>query len=274
MVNDAANGTHGYAEADGARLYYEIQGAGPDLVMVHAGIADRRMWDAQAPVFAARHRVIRYDARGFGESVQPPGAFSRSGDLHGILRHLGVERATLMAASMGGATALDFALEHPAMVAGMVLVAPSIGGRTPPDIVKRFWEEEDAAIARGDLDAATELNLRLWVDGPSRTPDQVDPEVRARVGAMQRRAFAVAHMEAEKCPLTPPAVTRLGAIHAPLLVLVGNLDLPDMLVAADELVAAIPSARKQIIAGGAHMVNMEQPAAFNAAALAFLERLS
>lgn len=273
MVNDQSDMTAGYAEVNGARLYYEMQGAGPVVVLVHAGIADRRMWDAQVEALAPRYRVIRYDARGFGNSVQPPDSFSRAGDLAGLLDQLGVERAALVAASMGGATALDFALEHPAMVEGLVLAAPSIGGRTPPAFLQAYWDEEDAAIARGDLDVAAEVNLRLWVDGPRRAPEQVDPAVRALVGAMQRRAFEVAREDAGETRLEPPAFTRLSAIRAPLLVLVGDLDLPDKLAVADELEAAIPGARQQIIPGGAHMVNMEQPEAFNAVLLAFLERL-
>src|SRR5579859_7484613 len=273
MVNTSTSITTGYAEVNGARLYYEIQGAGAPLVLVHAGIADRHMWDAQMPAFAAHYRVMRYDARGFGYSRQPPGPFSRCGDLYGLLRYLGVEKALFVAASMGGATVLDLALEHPDMVAGMVLVAPSIGGRTPPDIVKRCWAEEDDALARGDHEAAVELNLRLWVDGTFRTPDQVNPGIRALVGEMQRQAFAVWSPEAEEIAIQPPAVTRLGAITAPVLVMVGDLDLPDKMTAADELVAKVARGAKTIVAGGAHMVNMEQPGAFNAAALAFLDRL-
>lgn len=273
MVSDQSRVTSGYAEVNGARLYYEIHGVGPTVALVHAGIADRRMWDAQVAALAPRYRVIAYDARGFGNSVQPPGAFSRHGDLAGLLRVVGVERAALVAASMGGATALDFALEHPDMVEGLVLVAPSIGGRTPPAFIQQFWDEEDAAIARGDMDAATEVNLRLWVDGLRRTPEQVDPTVRALVAAMQRRAFEVGREDAEETRLEPPAIGRLGEIHAPTLMLVGDLDLPDKLAVADELMAALPDARRQVIEGGAHMVNMERPDAFNAAMLAFLDRL-
>lgn len=274
MVSDHPGMTSGYAEVNGARLYYEEMGAGPVVGLIHAGIADRRMWDAQMVALAPCYRVIRYDARGFGNSVQPPGSFSRAGDLMELLSQLGVERAALVAASMGGATALDFTLEHPEMVEGLVLVAPSIGGRTPPALIQRYWDEEDAAIARGDLDGAAEVNLRLWVDGLRRTPEQVDPVVRALVRAMQRRAFEVSREDAEEMRLDPPAMTRLGAIRAPMLVLTGDLDLPDKLAVADELVAAVPGARQQVIPGGAHMVNMEQPEAFNAALLAFLERLS
>lgn len=273
MVSESNEVTRGYAEVHGARLAYEIQGAGPDVVLVHAGIADRRMWGAQVTALAPRYRVIRYDARGFGDSVQPEGRFSRSGDLAALLGALGVTRAALVGASMGGATSLDFTLEHPEMVAGLALVAPSIGGRTPPAFLQAYWDEEDAAIARGDLDAATEVNLRLWVDGLRRTPEQVDQAVRAQVAAMQRHAYDVARDDAEEQRLDPPAITRLAEMRAPVLVLTGDLDLPDKLAVADELVAAISGARQQVIPGGAHMVNMERPAAFNAALLAFLDRL-
>ena len=85
--------TSGFAEVNGARLYYEMAGKGHPLVLNHAGIADCRMWDDQFAAFAARFTVIRWDARGYGRSAEPPGLYSLHDDLSGLLRHLGVDQA-------------------------------------------------------------------------------------------------------------------------------------------------------------------------------------
>ena len=58
----------GFVDIDGAQLWHEISGSGPPLVLLHAGIADSRMWDDQMAPFSARHRVLRYDLRGYGQS--------------------------------------------------------------------------------------------------------------------------------------------------------------------------------------------------------------
>src|SRR5947209_4945084 len=216
----------GFAEIDGARLYYEVSGEGHPLVLLHAGIADSRMWDEQVAVFAEHYRVIRYDIPGFGRSEIPARAFAQYELTAGLLRFLlqsprtgskkavpssrtqtrigyqgnppkssgnalDVEKAYMVGVSFGGCIALDFALTHPEMVDALVLCAPSVGGETLSAEVQRFNAEEEEALERGDLAAATEVNLRMWVDGPRRTPEQVDPLVRERVREMQMHAFTI-----------------------------------------------------------------------------------
>ena len=110
------------AEVNGARLYYEAVGEGEPLVLVHAGIADSRMWEGQLTAFADRYRVIRYDMRGFGMTAMVDGPFSHHEDLRGLFDSLNVERVHLVGCSMGGGAALDFALEYPQRVGNLVLV--------------------------------------------------------------------------------------------------------------------------------------------------------
>lgn len=119
----AYEGESRYAEANGTRFCYERAGAGEALVLLHAGVADRRMWDGQMREFVQHYDVIRYDARGYGNTPAGTGGYSRSQDLRGLMAALGIERAILVGSSQGGTDALDFALEHPAMAAGLVLVS-------------------------------------------------------------------------------------------------------------------------------------------------------
>ncbi|GER90110.1 hydrolase [Dictyobacter vulcani] len=263
----------GFLGNEGERLYYEVAGHGHPLLLIHAGIADSRMWDAQFAAFAQQYRVISYDLRGYGRTEVPAGQISYPADAANLLRHLGVDKAYVLGISFGGQVALDFTLTYPEMVSALVLGAPSVSGHQPSEAVQQFGAEENAYLGRGDLAGATELNLRMWVDGPYRTPEQVSPEVRELVGQMQLHAFTIEVPEgAEIAPLTPPALHRLDEIHVPTLLLVGDLDLPDRLTLVDQLTAAIAGAQQVIIPQVAHMLSLEKPTEFNQLVLDFLRQ--
>jgi len=264
----------GFLHTQGAPLYYEIAGQGQPVLLIHAGVADSRMWDEQFAFLAQHYRVIRYDLRGFGKSALPDGPFAHHEDPAALLDHFGIAKAHIIGISFGGKVALDFALTHLDLVASLVLVAPSVGGRPTIAEVQKFFAEEDALLEQGDLEAATELNLRLWVDGPKRTPEQVDPVVRKRVREMQLHAFTVPMPEgAQEIALTPPANTRLDEIRVPILLIVGDYDLPDKMSTVEELASAIPQARSIIFPGVAHMLTMERPEEFNQLVFDFLSHL-
>ncbi len=256
-------------------LYYESVGSGEPLVLIHAAIADLRMWDAQVSAFSARYRVIRYDAQGFGQSPAAVDPATRAEDLYELLRALGIERAHLVGLSNGGATALDFAILYPRMVGALVPVAAGLSGYKPsaPAIVEWIDEQDqrqEALIEAGDLDAATLIDLEVWLAGPRRRLQDIDAGLIERMRPMARLALV---RQAERTPapqIEPPAAERLGQISSPTLVLVGDGDAPMVLEIADLLVDQIPAARKHVFAAAAHMVNMERPAEFNQVVLEFL----
>jgi pimeloyl-ACP methyl ester carboxylesterase len=264
----------GYLNLEGSKLYYEAAGAGEPLVLAHAGFVDSRMWDGQWEAFADHYRVIRYDMRGYGKSDRLTGPVNRRAELLALLRHLGVERAHLLGCSMGGATLIDFALEHPEMVISLIPVSAVPGGfpmqgEPPPNLLKMM-----EAVQQGDLERTSELQLRIWVDGMFRGPEQVDPTVRERAAVMNRIAvqnqtWAVADSQ-DITPLTPPAIERLRDLGMPTLAIVGALDHPEILRAADVMTAEMPDARKAALSETAHVPNMEKPAAFNRLVLDFL----
>ena len=128
-------------------------------------------------------------------------------------------------------------------------------------------------MERGDLKAATEINLRLWVDGPKRSPKEVDVDVRRKVFEMQMDAFQIDEPEdAQEEGLEPKAIGRLGEVEAETLILVGDLDLKEKIALAKKLGREIRRTQFKIIAGAAHMVSMEKPEEFNRALLDFLRR--
>jgi pimeloyl-ACP methyl ester carboxylesterase len=253
------------AELNGAQIAYDVSGEGPAVVLVHAGIADRRMWRATVPVLAGEFTVVTYDQRGFGESTLPSGPATYTDDLRALLDHLGIERAALVGVSLGGRVVLEHALLHPESVTQLVLVGAGLPDWDWADEVKRFGDDEDEALERGDLDLAVALNVDLWVGDAS-------AEVRDLVATMQRRAFEIPTPDPEPTAprLDPPASARLGEIEAPTLVVVGDRDIDDIRRIADVLTDGIPGARQETIAGAAHLPPLERLDAFASVLLPFL----
>jgi pimeloyl-ACP methyl ester carboxylesterase len=252
-------------------LYYETTGAGRPLVLLHAGVADSRMWDDQAAAFARRYRLIRYDLPGSGRSPIPNRRFSHHGILHALFESIGLEPAWLVGASFGGRVAVDFCLAYPEKVRGMVLAGPVLGGFQPSAEIERFGEEEDRLLEAGDLEAATELNLRTWVDGPRRSADQVDPAVRALVGEMQLQAFSMPVPDnAELEWLEPPAMERLDEIQVPTLVVVGAQDIQEVIMHGAKVSSEISTADIRVMPTSGHLMSMEAPDEFNRLVLSFM----
>ncbi len=254
-------------------MYYEVAGQGPALLLIHAGVGDLRMWDQQWAAFAQQYQTIRYDMRSFGKSQVPARPFANHEDAAALLHHIGIHKAHVIGASFGGAVALDFALTYPEMVASLILVAPAMGGYPPSEDIQQFGREENALVASGDVEAATELNLRMWVDGPLRAPGQVDPLIRQKIHDMQYHAFTASIPEgAEDIELDPPAAERLAELHLPVLIFAGDLDVPQKLALAQEITTQVAGAQQVIVPGAAHMLSMEQPELFTGTVLAFLNK--
>jgi 3-oxoadipate enol-lactonase len=261
----------GYTAFGQSRIYYEIHGQGPPVILIHGGLLDCRMWDGQFDVVAERYRVIRYDASGHGRSATPPDAYFDHEDLVGLMAHLELDRAVIVGLSFGGRVAIDFALEHPEKVAAVVAVGPGLGGyRFDSEEVLKDRKELIDAWGNAEWDRVVELFQRSWTDGPYRSPEEVDPDVREKVRVMSRGTI---ENSAEGRTMDPPAIDRLTELTIPMLVVVGELDMPDIHEIADLLVAANPNAQKVQIKGVAHMVNMERPEEFNRVVSAYLEKL-
>jgi 3-oxoadipate enol-lactonase len=262
----------GMEEVNGARIYYEVAGEGEPLVLVHAGIADSRMWEGQLETFAERYRVIRHDMRGFGRTALVDRPYSHHEDLRGLLDRLEVERAHLVGCSLGGGAVLDFALEYPQRVGDLVLVGSAVGGFRPDIDPPRQWDEIVSADEAGDLERISELEVQIWVDGPGRSPEDVDASIRDLVREMNLIALQNEALElGEEWEPEPPAADRLPDIQAPTLLIVGDGDQPRVFAAADLLEKELPHVRKVVLHGTAHVPNMERPEEFNRIVLHFLE---
>lgn len=253
-----------FVDINGAHVYYESAGVGEAVVFLHAGVADRRLWDGQVEPFARHYRVIRYDLRGFGQTTAPAMPYSLVEDLRALLDQLGVERAALVGCSMGGTLALDFALTYPDRVSALALVCATPGGfelkGAPPPLILELIAAQQA----GDLEKMAALAVEIWAVGDQRSPDQVDPHVRDLVYEMSLIGFRnQAAGLGEHQTITPPAVERLGDVHIPALIVVGELDAPAIHEAGRLMAGGIAGARQVVMPDAAHLPSLEHPDEFN-----------
>jgi pimeloyl-ACP methyl ester carboxylesterase len=255
---------NGFAEINGAKLYFEQAGAGRDLVLIHAAVCDSRMWDGVFEELAKNFRVLRYDMRGYGKSELVKGSFSYHGDVEGLCEYCEIDQTIVIGCSFGSRIALDFALQYPKRLSALVLCGPVVSGMDWSAEMDRFGAAEDAALESGDLDTAVALNVKTWVAGVGRTLDEVDSGIAEKVSVMQRNIFELqADVEGISLEsLDPPAIGRLGEVTCPTLMIVGEHDLADFHSISETLVEEVSSAEKIVMGGCAHLPSMEKPKEF------------
>ncbi len=265
----------GFVVVNGANLYFERAGDGQPLVMLHAGIADCRMWEHEFAALADSYQTLRFDMRGYGRSLPAAGEFNIQDDLKGLLDALEVPSPyILMGCSMGGGLAIEFALAQPERVSALLLVGSDPRGfegdaAWPDELMAR----SEAAFEQGKVDEVAELDIKIWFDGVGRSRDDVDPEIRAKAFEMARQVTVheLSGIGDHKSKTTDiPAAQRLTELTMPALVIIGENDLPYLQQAADYLAEQLPQARKLILPNAAHLPNMEHPALFEASVREFL----
>ena len=263
MPTSKVAATRTVAVPDGS-LHVVDEGEGPPIVLIHAGVADLRAWDdVVPPLTAAGYRVIRYDLRGFGQSLTDDVEFSHQADLRAVLDAAGVGKAVLVGNSKGGMIAYDTAIESPDRVVAVVGVAGGLGGfdggETPEEVpVIEAYEAIDSAEPF-DAEALTEFETRVWGSGPLQPPDRLSPQLRAKLFEMNLPLNQPSHVGGRQIRLDPPASERLAELRCPVLAIAGTLDFSDCVVTAGHLEANAPNARALIWDDVAHMIGMEQP---------------
>ncbi len=260
-------------EINGANLAYDDTGDGTPVLLLHAGIADRRMWREQVPALATRHRVITVDLRGYGDSELPTDPFAHHDDVVGLLDALGLPRAALVGCSFGGAVALDTAFAYPDRVDALALFGTAVSGSEWSDEANDLWDDLVGETDPEDFAATAAGEVRFWVVGPARRPEDVDPELIRFAEEMDRRALAaeLALSAVDVAELDPPAIERLGELRVPVLVAAGAADVPDIGRLADRIAAEVPGAvRLPDVPDAGHLLPLERPDAVNGALLDFL----
>jgi len=242
-------------------LVWEEAGSGPAVLLLHSGITDRRMWGPQIGPLSETHRVLWYDARGFGESGRIAEPYRPYDDAVAVLDAAGVDRAVVVGSSMGGAAAIDMAIARADRVAALVAVGIGPGGRTPDPALRAGWDAVGEAYEAGDVERAIDLDTEMWIDrGP------VFDQVRAWNAAIFARDEDASH----ELELDPPAVGRLDEITCPVLAIVGDRDQPFMVEGARVLAEGVRDGHLAVLHGVRHLPSLERPDEFNALLLDFL----
>lgn len=251
-------------EAGESRLAGERRsGDGPTVVLLHAGVTDRRSWHQVASELGDVATVVSYDQRGFGETPPSKGPFSHVADLLAVLDHLGDGPAWLVGSSMGGGVALDAALTAPERLAGLVLIAPAVSGAPEPELdsdTAHFDDLLGQAIGSGDMEEVNRLETWLWLDGPGQPEGRVSGPVRELTKVMSALILAKGVPE-DAGASGVEAWNRLGEVSLPVTVACGELDVPFLVERSRQLAERLPSARYRLLDGVAHLPQLERPSA-------------
>jgi pimeloyl-ACP methyl ester carboxylesterase len=265
-------------DVPGGRISYEEGGRGRPIVLLHEGIADRRMWDREFSLLGRDHRVVRYDLRGYGGSAPATSEYSPVRDLVALLDHLALTRPLIVGPSVGGKIALDLTLEFPEKVGALLLIAPGYsgmdydhvpGGKATFERDERLSKAAADAWAAGKLEEATEHLRQLWASSLTGSAldlfrtmvrDNAKEVFEERSGRYETREGA-------------PAAARLKEIRVPTRILVGDCDNPAMPHCANFLGRGIVGAKVQLVPGADHLLNLSRPEAFDTALRGFVESL-
>lgn len=246
---------------DGVGLYYEVHGKGPTLLLSHGYSATSQMWAGQVEALSKDHRLVTWDMRGHGKSDSPvdPSLYSEAAtvaDMAALLDEVGAETAIIGGLSLGGYMSLAFNRAHPERVAALLIIDTGPGYKN---------DEARAGWNRNALQTAT----RYETDGLA---------ILERGSAERRTAYhtsATGLALAARGMLTQRdagVITSLPDIKVPSVVVVGADDAP-FIAASEYMAAKIPGATRVVIDGAGHAANLDQPEAFNAAILGFLDTL-
>lgn len=242
-------------------------GTGPPVVFLHAGVADARMWRDPLPVVARTHLAIAYDRRGFGSTLAPAEPHRATDDLLAVLDALAPgDPAVLVGSSQGGRVAVAAALRAPERVRGLVLLAPAVAGAPPlatAGTVGTLAARLEAAEEAGALDEVNRIEAHVWLDGPLEEEGRVTGPARECFLAMNGIALTAAP------PGPDPGEgaddwARLGELHLPVRVLVGDRDVPGIGERCAEIVRRVPGASLRVLAGSAHLPTLDAPHAATA----------
>jgi pimeloyl-ACP methyl ester carboxylesterase len=272
-TSNAISVDSGFVTVDRGKLFYQAAGKGANIVLLHDGMVPCNIWDEQFLMLAKSYRVVRYDRRGYGKSTDPDSTYSHIEDLNQVFLHLNLDRAIIFGMSSGGGLAIDFTLQYPAKVRGLVLVGAVVGGlgytshminrgghlKSPKDIADpakaiAYLVNDDPYEIYHENVQAKEKVMKIMTSNPKHP------------GSKEKYAM-----------LKPPERTALGflsEIIVPTLILAGEFDIPDVHAHAGAIDAGIANSTRRIIPGSGHLIPIEQPGLFNAAVIDFLEELS
>jgi pimeloyl-ACP methyl ester carboxylesterase len=234
-------------------ISHAVVGDGPVMLLVHAGVADARMWARQVDELMVDHRVITVDLRGYGETPVEVGAkYSDAGDLLAVLDELGVDSVTAIGSSYGGYVVQQAASREPERFNRLVLICAPTDNVVPTEDLRAVWAEENQLVEAGDVDGATDLMVRSWI-GPD-----ADDGARELLRAMQKRAYELqipaGDVENDEYAVEPEK------IGAPVRLITGAHDFQFFADCATYLQERLPNVERIDLPWAGHLPTLERPA--------------
>ncbi len=248
----------GFADNSGVRIYYESTGSGTPIVFAHGFTLDHRMWEKQRDYFSARYRVVTFDSRGHGRSDSPVTGYSRDHretDLGAVVDTLKLERFHLVGLSMGGATAIGYAIDFSDNLRSLTLVSAGYTGMPSrkQDALKELVKTEGVDAAKKKWMDST---LRYYADRPGYARDILETMMRDHSGAPWQDPNRGRYTHRDD-------LTLLKSVEVATLILVGQRDV-GFIPTGRKIAEAIPGSVFEIMPHVGHMINLEAPETFNA----------
>ena len=239
--------------------------AAPVVMLSHSHFSDHRMWRPQIDALASRYRIVAYDTRGHGASDVPEGPYSLddlAGDALELMDALGLEEVNFVGLSLGGMIGMTLALKAPERVRSLLLCD------TAAEMPAGVWDERIATARADGVEPLLEPTMARWF-----TPEfrESAPETVAWIRRIASGTASAGYLGCAEAIRAMRLVPRLGDIRLPTHVIVGAQDPATPVAAAEVLADGIPGAELVVIDSAAHLANLEQPAAFTEAMLAFLD---
>ena len=264
-----------YVPIADSKVYFNTTGEGEPVVLLHGGFLDSRMWDAQVEDLSTDHKVITVDLRGHGKTEDGATDYLMTDAIKKILDTLGIKKASILGHSMGGEVATEFALQYPASVNRLLLMAPGMNKWTetsPKDTLLQVNDSlmDEAIKVKKDTALAAEYFVRSWFDGPQRKPNQPDSAIRSKVLAMVLSNMKQHHLQYWPRLGDSAAVPRLHQLKMPVYLIYSQMDNDVMRMVADSVKAHVRGSTFAVFNATAHMPNLEHGSFFNSMVRNFL----
>jgi pimeloyl-ACP methyl ester carboxylesterase len=255
-----------FVEVEGSKLFYEECGTGAEaVVLLHDGIAHSAVWDDVWPTFCKQFHTIRYDRRGYGRSPAATTWYSETEDLATLLRARKIRRAILVGSSHGGELSIDFTLQYPNVVKELVLVGAVVSGFPYTDHFLNRGMANSAPFEKNDV----AKGLSNWSKDRYLLAPGHEVAQKRLLAILTTNPQDMTH--ADYARPTRPALSRLGEIRVPTLILVGDADIPDVHAHAGAIESGIGGSKRVIISEAGHLMYLEKPEEFSRAAILFIE---
>ncbi|MFA6127262.1 MAG: alpha/beta hydrolase [Bacteroidales bacterium] len=258
----------GYVIVDGGKLYYEVAGKGPDIVLLHDGMVPCTIWDEQFQWLAKNYHVVRYDRRAYGKSTDPAASYSHIEDLNQVFTQLKIDNAIIFGMSSGGGLAIDYTLKYPEKVRGLVLVGAVVGGYGYSSHMGTRGGHMPPPSERADIQ---KVHRYFIMDDPYLIYKE---NIKAKERVMEMMKPYMQKARGEGIPVKRAdrsALQCLPEIKVSTLILVGEYDIPDVHAHSGAINAGINGSARLIIPDSGHLIPIEQPKLFNAAVDDFLK---